>query len=210
MVIAVTLLGVVSCGVQRVSEVANARTATMNNLSQCAKAVHLCQDQFGKYPPYFGTYGPKTTPFTFHVHLLPFVDQGPLYANPDAKSIVGTYLSTMDPTITENGANACNFPVNIRLYYNQGGAGKLTSEETEDLIYPKMPCHSLTAYRPRCCLPPSTCIVVAPAVHVGWTRQQRAHVVDRGNFWQQLWPVASSPCPSVMSSSRWHGPELHH
>ncbi len=45
----------------------------------------------------------------------------------------------MDPTITENGANACNFPVNIRLYYNQGGAGKLTSEETKDLIYPKMP-----------------------------------------------------------------------
>ncbi len=95
MVIAVTLLGVVSCGVQRVSEGANARTATMNNLSQCAKAVHLCQDQFGKYPPYFGTYGPKTTPFTFHVHLLPFVDQGPLYANPDAKSIVG-YLSFHD------------------------------------------------------------------------------------------------------------------
>ncbi len=132
------LIGLLVPAVQRVREAA-ARTATMNNMSQLAKAVHLCHDQFSKYPPYYGTYGPKITPFTFHVHTLPFVDQGPLYSNPVNTGVVGVYLSTMDPTTTANGANACNFPVNLRLYYTNGGTGVVTSQSTGNLIYPKMP-----------------------------------------------------------------------
>jgi len=130
------LIGLLVPAVQRVREAA-ARTATMNNLSQVAKAVHLCHDQFKKFPPYYGVYGAKTTPLTFHVHVLPFVDQGPLYSNPVPTGVVPAYLSSMDPTQTNNGANACNFPVNIRLFYTQGGLGTLAPATA--LVYPKMP-----------------------------------------------------------------------
>jgi prepilin-type N-terminal cleavage/methylation domain-containing protein len=130
------LIGLLVPAVQRVREAA-ARTATMNNLSQAGKAVHLCHDQFKKFPPSYGPYGPKITPFTFHIHMLPFVDQGPLYSNPVNTGVVGVYLSTMDPSQVNNGANACNFPVNIRLFYTQGGLGSLSPATS--LIYPKMP-----------------------------------------------------------------------
>jgi prepilin-type N-terminal cleavage/methylation domain-containing protein len=130
------LIGLLVPAVQRVREAA-ARTATMNNLSQCAKAVHLCHDQFNKYPPYYGIYGAKTTALTFHTHVLPFVDQGPLYNNPTPAGVVPAYLSTMDPTQTSGGANACNFPVNLRLYYTNGGVGNLATLTA--MIYPKMP-----------------------------------------------------------------------
>jgi len=130
------LIGLLVPAVQRVREAA-ARTATMNNLSQCAKAVHLCHDQFNKYPPYYGIYGAKTVALTFHTHVLPFVDQGPLYNNPVAAGVVPAYLSTMDPSQVNNGANAANFPINIRLYYTQGGLGTLAPQTA--MIYPKMP-----------------------------------------------------------------------
>jgi hypothetical protein len=138
LVVMVTMLGGVSCSVSR-TRGDSARTATMNNLSQCAKAAHLGHDQFKKFPPYFGPYWEKPESRTFHVHLLPYVDQAPLFNNPDPAGIVPVYLSTMDPTQTGNGANGCNFPVNLRLYYDQGGLGALTSLENKNLIYPKMP-----------------------------------------------------------------------
>ena len=125
MVLIVTAVGLVLCSLPRADNV-SARTVTMNCLSQCAKAVHFCHDQYKTYPPYFGPYGTKTTPYTFHVHLLPLVDQAPLYAKPDPKGVVAVYLSAMDPTTTDNGANACNFPVNLRLYFTERGLGALT------------------------------------------------------------------------------------
>ena len=131
------LIGLLVPAVQRVREAA-ARTATMNNLSQNAKAVHLCHDQFKKFPPFYGTYGPKsTTPFTFHIHMLPFVDQGPLYTNPVNTAVVGVYLSSMDPSQTMSGANACNYPVNLRLFYTNGGLGQPSTQA--NMIYPKLP-----------------------------------------------------------------------
>lgn len=137
-VVLLTVVGLLAPSVQRVRESA-ARTATENNLHQCCNCALLCSDQFGKLPPYFGIYGPKTIPFTFHVHLLAFLDSSPLYADPVPTAVVGTYLSTMDRTWTNNGANACNFPVNIRLFHLQGGTGALSSADDKNLIYPKMP-----------------------------------------------------------------------
>jgi len=135
------LMGLLVPAVQRVREAA-ARTATMNNLSQCAKAVHLSHDQFKKYPPYYGPYGakPATSNYVFHLHLLPYVDMGPLYTTPVQNAIVPAFLSTMDATTQNNGAGACNFPVNLRLYYTNGGAqsGALTVPGT-NLVYPRMP-----------------------------------------------------------------------
>jgi hypothetical protein len=114
-----------------------ARTVTFMNLSQCAKAVHLAHDINKKYPPYYGTYGEKKGSFTFHVNLLPFVDQVQLYMQdpPCGTASVPPYLSTMDPTGANDGA--CNFVVNLRLYYTDGGLGTLSTGA--DLIYPRMP-----------------------------------------------------------------------
>jgi prepilin-type N-terminal cleavage/methylation domain-containing protein len=133
------LIGLLVPAVQRVREAA-ARTATMNNLSQTGKAVHLSHDQFKKFPPHFGLYGPSPKPYTFHMHLLPFVDQQPLYAQPNPQAVVPVFLSTMDPTTISGGANACNFPVNLRLFYTNGGiGGQATLAPPTALIYPKMP-----------------------------------------------------------------------
>src|SRR5579862_8425706 len=119
-----------------------AHTATMNNLHQCASAVHLAHDINKKYPSYYGLYEGKSTPYTFHVHLLPFVDQLSLYKQepPLATAEVWPYLSTMDPTDSRD-AGACNFVVNMRLFYTEGGLG--TVSEGSNLIYPHMD-HDLT------------------------------------------------------------------
>jgi prepilin-type N-terminal cleavage/methylation domain-containing protein len=134
------LIGLLVPAVQRVREAA-ARTATMNNLSQMGKATHLSHDQYKKFPPYAGIYGAKTTALTFHGHLLPFVDQNPLYAMGVPNGVVPAFLSSMDPTQTANGNNACNFPVNLRLFYTNGGGASNSALATgqANLIFPKMP-----------------------------------------------------------------------
>jgi prepilin-type N-terminal cleavage/methylation domain-containing protein len=139
------LIGLLVPAVQRVREAA-ARTATMNNLSQMAKAAHLAHDQYKKFPPYSGIYGAKSTALNFHGHLLPYVDQGPIYAMPSPNGVVPAYLSSMDATQTGNGLgpnnlSACNFPVNLRLFYTGGGGAANSQLATgqQNLIFPKMP-----------------------------------------------------------------------
>ena len=138
LVVLATVVGLAVPAIQWARQ-AQARQTTMNNLSECAKAAHLAHDQYKKFPPYFGVYGNNDTPLTYHAHLLPFVHQTALYDNLVATAVVPVYCSPMDNTQTAYGAGAANFPVNLRLYYTQGGAsnGKLTSGK--DLIYPRMP-----------------------------------------------------------------------
>jgi prepilin-type N-terminal cleavage/methylation domain-containing protein len=150
------LIGLLVPAVQRVREAA-ARTATMNNLSQNAKAVHLSHDNNKKFPPYFGPYGGAVAGMTFHSHILPFVDQLTLYQyvaglkqipnGVDVKaSEVPSFLSTMDPTAGQKAANGsltngiCNFPVNLRLFCANGGVGQLVvATPNQQPIYPRMP-----------------------------------------------------------------------
>jgi len=142
------LIGLLLPAVQKVRDAA-ARTQTANNLSQCAKATHMSHDQYKQYPPFYGPFGqigsPSATPPTgigasFFVHLLPYVEQGPLYtqcltlAAPGTLAaqtalqslvngttiIVPPYLAPSDYTQTSNGAGSTNFAVNVRLYYPPG------------------------------------------------------------------------------------------
>ena len=138
-VVFATFTGLAFPAVQQSREAAD-RTKTMNNLSQCAKGAHLAHDNNKKFPPYYGIYGGKgLESFSFHTHLLPFVDQGELYKQkvPDPNAIVPPYLSPMDPTVSGKGAGAANFPVNLRLFYTKGGLGTLSPASA--LIYPRMP-----------------------------------------------------------------------
>src|SRR5947207_2132785 len=111
-VINVLLVGVLLVVVAVARRGSEARVATMNSLAHCAKATLLCNDQFKKFPPYYGVYGAKTTPLTFHVHLLPFVEQDVLSCGPVPAGVVHKFLSPMDESQTDSGINACNYPVN--------------------------------------------------------------------------------------------------
>jgi hypothetical protein len=114
-----------------------ARRTTLNNLGDCARAAHNAHDVYKKFPPYYGTYGDSPTPMTFHGHLLPYVNQKALYANPVSTAVVPLYLSPMDPTRADGGSGAANYALNIRLYYTFGGMGTLSPPDKP--LYPKMP-----------------------------------------------------------------------
>jgi hypothetical protein len=43
----------------------------------------------------------------------------------------------VDPTFDSGGAGGCNFPVNLRLFYTEGGLGTLSRPDNP--IYPRMP-----------------------------------------------------------------------
>jgi hypothetical protein len=63
--------------VQRVRDAA-ARTQSMNNLKQLGLAVHNFAGVYnGRLPPGVGEFGNKTG--SIHYHLLPYIEQGPLY-----------------------------------------------------------------------------------------------------------------------------------
>jgi hypothetical protein len=51
----VIAIGVLLAAIQKTPDTSALR-ASMNSLSQCAKAVHLAYDNNKKLPPYFGTY----------------------------------------------------------------------------------------------------------------------------------------------------------
>src|SRR6059058_1001599 len=74
------LIGLLMPAIQQV-RMAAARANTASNLKQCALAVHNAHDQFRKFPPASGVFGTKTG--SFHLHLLPFVEQTPIYNNPN-------------------------------------------------------------------------------------------------------------------------------
>jgi hypothetical protein len=111
----------------------------MNNLGQCAKAVHNAYDHYKAFPPLFGIYGPpESRSLSFHTHLLPYVDYGDLFGQktPNGDAIVLPYLSPMDPTQTASGAGAANYAVNVRLYYTDGGLGTLGT--ADQIVQPKL------------------------------------------------------------------------
>jgi prepilin-type N-terminal cleavage/methylation domain-containing protein len=104
------LIGLLVPAVQKVRESA-ARTQTLNNLGQCAKAVHMSHDTNKKMPPYYGLYGAQqTTPRSFHFHLLPFVEQNNVYTAANIGSSVPAYLSPADPTQVSGGVNTITPP----------------------------------------------------------------------------------------------------
>ncbi len=103
------LVGLLLPAVQKVREAA-ARTRCQNNLHQMLVATHQCNDTYHHLPPAEGWY-PTSHPAvnagwgTLWFHLLPFIEQEPLYkasltngANPAGENPGGPYYS--------NAANA--------------------------------------------------------------------------------------------------------
>jgi prepilin-type N-terminal cleavage/methylation domain-containing protein len=126
------LIGLLVPAVQKVREAA-ARTQCANNLRQICIAAHDCNDTYKKMPPAIGSFpahDPSSAPTsatgygTTFFHLLPFIEQQPLYkaclitfggasfyiAAPAAfggndlqASVIKIYLCPSDPSIIGDG-----------------------------------------------------------------------------------------------------------
>jgi prepilin-type N-terminal cleavage/methylation domain-containing protein len=90
--------------VQHARETAN-RLTCLNNEKQIALATHHCQDMNSKLPPACGRFpNPITDPFgTLQFHLLPFLEEGNLYQQPDPSQPLKVYTCPSDPSVESNG-----------------------------------------------------------------------------------------------------------
>ena len=119
------LIALLVPAVQKVREAA-ARTQMINNLKQVCLATHSAHDNYRKLPPATGQYGQATGTFSLSVHLLPFIEQGPLYnANAVALGTVPTtalipsYNAPLDNS-TSDWVRVQNFASNVRVFTDAG------------------------------------------------------------------------------------------
>jgi hypothetical protein len=115
--------------VQRVREAA-ARTQSTNNLKQLGIAMHNFHDSFRGFPPAVDDKGPA------HFHILPFIDQDPLFRQADGAAwkngvyghVIAVYLDPRDETLPGNvykdWLGATNYAVNWMIA--REGKAKIT------------------------------------------------------------------------------------
>src|SRR5262245_5044459 len=90
------LIGLLLPAVQKIREAA-ARIKCANNLKQIGLALHNYESVAGKYPP-GGTYAVGATSadsYSIQARLLPFLEQGNLYALIDLNAVPATQLNVI-------------------------------------------------------------------------------------------------------------------
>jgi prepilin-type N-terminal cleavage/methylation domain-containing protein len=135
--IVAVLIGLVLPAVQMIREAAN-RMRCRNHLRQIGLAIHHLDQVKGELPPVWGTLPRRPDPFrrqefaqgSAFFHLLPFVEQEPLYRASYRKdeyfpgggydesvvreTTVGTYVCPSDPTNTKPGLGS--YGVNEHIF----------------------------------------------------------------------------------------------
>jgi len=117
------LIALLVPAVQKVREAA-ARTQIINNLKQCALALHSCNDVNRKLPPATGTFGSAIVSRALSIHLLPYVEQAPLYTAimtiaPPSTPTVPPFIAPLGFTVTD-GQRVQNFASNARVFTDVG------------------------------------------------------------------------------------------
>jgi prepilin-type N-terminal cleavage/methylation domain-containing protein len=124
------LIGLLVPAVQKVREAA-ARSECQNNLRQICIAVHDCSDTYhGQMPTMYGGFGGAVG--TVEYHILPFIEQDPLYKNSNGyvynnnthTTPIKTYQCPSDPSLTRgildpgNPWATSNYGVNFQVFGN--------------------------------------------------------------------------------------------
>lgn len=101
------------------------RTQMINNLKQMALAIHSCNDVYKRLPPAFGNLGDIVHSESIHVHLLPFIEQEPLYkqyqcyTEAPKDATVSPYLNPLDPSAMQlEGLQS--YAANLRVFADKG------------------------------------------------------------------------------------------
>ena len=117
------LLGLLIPAIRKVNEAAE-RARKMNNLKQVLLATHSIHDVYGQFPPASGTLG-DVKDRTISVHMLPFVEQLPLWQQiMNTKKVptdvrISTYNVEKDPS-TMDFARVQNYCANVRVFTDEG------------------------------------------------------------------------------------------
>ena len=118
------LIAILVPAVQKIREAA-ARTQMINNLKQLCLATHSAHDNYRKLPPATGRYGQATGVFSLSVHILPFIEQMPLYQTAMAGGpmpttvVIPPFIAPLDSS-TSDWVRVQNFAANVRVFSDLG------------------------------------------------------------------------------------------
>jgi prepilin-type processing-associated H-X9-DG protein/prepilin-type N-terminal cleavage/methylation domain-containing protein len=124
--VVISIVGVIACLVLnavQASRSAAARLGCLNNLAQIGMGLHAHQSAFGIFPPQVpavgGSVGSTTSyeGITWHVYVLPFIDQSPLWAGvEEAFRANPSPLSAVHGTVRSISIQAFICPADRRLF----------------------------------------------------------------------------------------------
>jgi hypothetical protein len=121
------LLALLLPAVQRVREAAT-RTESINDMKQICLALHNTNDVYRRMPPAYSAFGNIQFPASLHVHILPFIEQEPLFRQYTTQkgggntkdASINVYISKQDYTHHEKTAGIQNYAANLRVFSDQG------------------------------------------------------------------------------------------